>query len=164
MLGLQELQKAWKAVKGGGGGSLHSAAALCSLVHWWVIGWVLQSQKAEGPIRSKDFTPGQGFDSIVVEMASFTVFYLQWLKASHPRAPTEVIGAPQHPSLGRLFRCFQCVDCFAQCSFLETYHNLPHLNSINAFRFVFLDVSGISSLPGAALSTIEPTSASDRTL
>lgn len=46
-----ELQKAWKAVKGGGGGSLHSAAALC-----------------------------QGFDSIVVEMASFTVFYLQWLK------------------------------------------------------------------------------------
>lgn len=77
---------------------------------------------------------------------------------------TEVIGAPQHPSLGRLFRCFQCVDCFAQCSFLETYHNLPHLNSIDAFRFVFLDVSGISSLPGAALSTIEPTTASDRTL
>ena len=38
VLGLQELQKAWKAVKGGGGGSLHSAAALCSLVRWWVIG------------------------------------------------------------------------------------------------------------------------------
>ena len=36
--GFQELQKAWKAVKGGGGGSLHSAAALCSLVHWLVIG------------------------------------------------------------------------------------------------------------------------------
>lgn len=116
----------------------------CSLFLGSLVGhWMGLAEPKGGPIRSKDFTPGQGFDSIVVEMASFAVFYLQWLKASHPRAATEVIGAPQHPSLGRFFRCFQCVDCFAQCSFLETYHNLPHLNSIDTFRFVFLDVSGI---------------------
>ena len=60
----------------------------------------MQSQRAGCPSRSKDFKPGQGFDSIVVEMASFAAFYLQWLKAGHSRAPTEVLvaGAPQYPS------------------------------------------------------------------